>query len=732
MQRTIMVSNRLPVTLERVDGVLVGHRSMGGLATGLGGVHQQTKGLWIGWSGLSSAGALTQPSAEETALLAQHGCVPVPLTADEVENFYEGFSNGVLWPAFHCLTDRLPLQGDHFETYRQVNARVAQVVAQHATPEDLVWIHDYQLLLVPGMLRALVPGVRVGFFLHIPFPPAEIFSLLPWRDQLLEGMLGADLVGFHTHGYARAFFQATSQNLGTSTNVDRIMVGPRQVKVGVFPMGVDVPAHRAQAARPEVQARAAAIRAQANGCRVLLGVDRLDYTKGLPRRMLAMDALLEAAPELRGKIRLIQVAVPSRVGVPAYDTFKRQLDELVGRVNGRWATTDWVPIHALHHGVDLEELTALYLAADVMVVTPLRDGMNLVAKEYVASREDGDGVLVLSEFAGAASEMGEALVVNPYDIAGTAMALRQALEMPEPERRLRFARLRPRVLRHDVAGWARSFLGALEDVRMNPPTPPTSLTSVEGLAATITARSGTGPLMLLLDYDGTLVPLVTDPATALPSPQLEDVLRALAARANTQVHVVSGRAHRFLQETLGHLPVGLHGEHGLWSRVDGTSGWMQAVTPDVEWMPRVLEVLEHWTQRTAGTWVEQKSATLCWHFRQLDPAIASRAVRELRLYLMEVLSNAPVEVLMGHKLLEVRAHGINKGLVVQRLFAAAPSNTCVVAVGDDRTDEDMFAALPPQGIAVRVGDGPSRAPLRLGHPEDVVRLLEALAARHLT
>jgi len=727
--RLLIVSNRLPVrVVTKADGSPQIEPSSGGLATGLSAPHERTNGLWIGWPG-ELTGADDEQRAEIDRALHERRLVPVPLTAEEVKRYYEEFSNGVLWPLFHYLLYALPHEASGFDVYRHVNERFADVVAAHWRPGDRIWVHDYQLLLVPELVRRRCPGARVGFFLHIPFPSSEIFRMLPHREALLRGMLGADVLGFHTASYLRHFASSALRVLGAPSEVDRVRWAGREVRLGAFPMGIDAASFAETALEPAVEREARELRASGD-TRILLGVDRLDYTKGIPRRLLAYERLLERHPELREKVRLVQVAVPSREDVDAYQTFRSQADELIGRIHGAFATARWVPVHWMYRGFSHEEVVALYRSADVMLVTPIRDGMNLVAKEFVASRTDGDGVLVLSEFAGAASELAEALQVNPFDIEGMAATFHRALVMPEPERRSRMAALRRRVLAADVHRWAARFLAALDEApsasgaEVAAGTAYTPEGRLEELAARLRAEA---QVVLLLDYDGTLVPIQRTPALATPGDALRELLARLAGRPGFDVHVVSGRAPEVLERWLGDLPVSLHGEHGLWSRPAG-GAWQQRETPPVPWMDRVRAVLEDFSARTPGSLLERKTASLAWHWRAAAPEYGERQARELRIHLTEMLSNLPVELLAGDKVLEIRPHGVHKGQIVREVLETAPPGAPVVALGDDRTDEDLFAALPDGAIAIHVGPAPSVAPLRVADVGAALGFLRSLLA----
>ncbi|OJH34454.1 bifunctional alpha,alpha-trehalose-phosphate synthase (UDP-forming)/trehalose-phosphatase [Cystobacter ferrugineus] len=720
MSRLLLVSNRLPVTVKAdKDGVSV-VPSAGGLATGLRGPHEKSGGLWVGWPGdVSRLTPAQKASVEEQ--LAQQRCVPLYLSASEVSRFYEGYSNQVLWPLCHYLLERVPRQDRDWEVYRKVNERFADLVARHYQPGDTIWVHDYQLMLVPALLRERLPQARIGFFHHIPFPSSEIFRALPRRLELLRGLLGADLIGFHTLSYVRHFASTLMQLLGLEKVGDHVDQDGRQVRIGAFPMGIDAKAFEELVRQPAVLEEVRVHRENAAEQRLVLGVDRLDYTKGIPRRLLAVQRLLEREPAWRGKLRFVQVAVPSRTAVEDYATYRERVNELVGRINSLYGSVHNVPIHYLYRSLNQKQLAALYRAADVMLVTPVRDGMNLVAKEFCASRPDEDGVLVLSELAGAADELDEALLVNPFDVEGMADALEAALEMPAEERKRRMRALRTRVIDCDVHCWVNSFLSALQATPTAPPR-----VKPQGAQEVLPLIREARELLLLLDYDGTLVPFAPRPELAAPDEELLTLLRRLTERPHTRVAIVSGRSREVLVAWVGGLNVGLYAEHGLWSRPTPDATWESLSGVPTEWKSLVRPILESFASRVPGALVEEKFASLAWHYRQVEPVLGARLARELRLHLGEVFAQGPLEVLPGDKVVEVRARGVNKGRVVGRVTEGMAPGTRVVAIGDDRTDEDLFAALPADGIAIHAGGKESRAGYRVNGPTEVRRLLAAL------
>ena len=729
MTRYLIVSNRLPVTVAAEGDSYELKQSVGGLATALATLGSgDGEMLWIGWPGDTTT-LSEKTRARLDGELRDRGLAPVHLSAADVEGFYEGFSNGVLWPLFHYQIERVNMDAwRDWEAYESVNRQFAEAIAARWKKGDRIWIHDYHLLLVPAMLREMLPDACIGFFLHVPFPSLEVFRTLPWRREVILGLLGADVIGFHTYGYQRHFASCLLRMMSLDVVVDHFHWQGRTVRLGCFPISIDTADFIARASDPATEEAVAEMTENAPGMKLLVGVDRLDYSKGLPRRFLAIERLLEIDPSLIGRIRFVQLAAPSRTNVEAYAQFRRQLDELVGRINGRFSTPDWSPIQYLYRAYPIEEVIPLYRAADVMVVTPLADGMNLVAKEYLACRIHDDGVLVLSEFAGAAWELGEAMHVNPYDVHQTALVLQQALQMDPAEQRARMVPMRQRILKWDIHAWLRSFISALETTT-HPQTETVRDTpsSSEDTALMLAARK----LHLLLDYDGTLVSFAARPELAVPDAELLDLLGTLAANPRFSVHIISGRPRTVLDGWFVGLPVGLHAEHGFWSRPAGGE-WRPNAVVSQTWKERIRAVMEDFAACTPGAFVEEKEAALCWHYRLADPELGQRQSRELALHLTSFLANLPVEVMRGNRIVEVRQQGANKGIILPSVLAGitASPEEFAMAFGDDRTDEDLFAALPEHCMAIKVGDGPTLATRRLRDPEAVRKFLGDLVQGH--
>jgi len=711
------------------DGGIELRDTVGGLATALAGARDQMEFTWVGWPGPLPAHA--EWSNVQGALRAE-GYEPVQIPQVHESPYYNGMCNSVIWPLFHYFMGRVATETAHFESYVAVNEAFAETVARTAAEGAHVWVQDYHLMMLPAMLRKRRPDLHISFFLHIPFPSSEVYRILPARAALLDGVLGADYIGFHTGDYARHFRSSCLRVLGAESGFDYVVHGGRRVGIGAHPIGADVTRLQSVLASTASAQRVSELREHWRGRRVILGVERLDYSKAIPLKLAAYEEFLRRDPQRVADNVLVQVVVPSRLDTDDYRELKEEIEQRVGRINGNFGTPGVTPIEYLHRQFDLDELAPLYRAADVGIVIPARDGMNLVAHEMILCQseelDDGadPGVLLLSEFAGAAQSLSHVLLANPWDTAGVADALESALGMGVDERRDRMMRMRERVLDMDCAKWAQRFLAAADaQIRRE-----RGRGGVERLGARL-RESLVGQArearrrVLLLDYDGTLRDLTPRPSEARPNEALRTLLRDLAALPATEVHVVSGRDRRTLGAWLGDLPVSLGAEHGFATRAVGAEGWSTRADIDLRWLAHADAILRSVELEVDGSEIERKPCGMAWHYRRVDPEYGEWRARELRLHLAERFANEPVEILAGRKVIELRAAGIDKGRYVRDLDL---DDAFVLAIGDDRTDIDMYSALPEHAISVHVGLEGERNRYRVDSPSEVRDLLAALVS----
>lgn len=734
MSRLIVVSNRLPVTVSQEDGGPIElAASSGGLASGMSAYLEkqaQVKGkssdyLWIGWPGTD---VQDKDQAEvKQRLRDELHAAPVFLSADEMEGFYFGFSNRTLWPLFHYFHLYCVFSEELWDSYVEVNQKFADAVIETAQEDDTIWVHDYQLMLVPQMIREKMPNARIGFFLHIPFPSHDVFRLLPreWGRRLLEGVIGADLVGFHTYDYTHHFLRALLRILGHDHSMGTVSLGNRVMRVDTFPMGIEYQKYSEATHLPEVELEKRELETIMAGRQMVVSVDRLDYTKGIINRLRAFELFLENNPYWRERVKLILIVVPSREGVDTYEDMKHQIDETVGRINGQYGNVGWTPVAYVYRSVPFEKLIAAYALADAALVTPLRDGMNLVAKEYVACRTNGTGVLILSEMAGAASELPEALLINPNSMEEIADAIKTALEMPPEEQRQRLDAMQRRLRRYDVIRWAEDFLQSLEKVSDPDSTAPAVRVSGELQQKFASQFASAKKRLLFLDYDGTLVGFHGNPDAVKPSERVVNVLKRLSALPATNLVVVSGRMRDTLEEWIGGCGGSIVAEHGAMIRRG--QEWQVSLPPQNRWKEQLRPILENYVDRLPGSFIEEKNYCLVWHYRNSDPELGPLRAQELIDSLMAYTGNlASVQVLPGNKVVELRDPMHNKGVIAAQ-FVAESGADFVMAVGDDITDEDMFRSMPDNAITIKVGRLPTVAEYRIAGPDDVIAFLETLA-----
>ena len=662
---------------------------------------------WVGWPGTVVPPELEKRVAQR---LGRNNLYPVLLTQDEEDDFYNRVCNDTLWPLFHYFSDRLRITPEAWQRYVEVNERFADAILAHCEPASRVWIHDFHLMLVPAMLRRREPRLSIGFFLHTPFPSSEVYRLLPGRVQLLRGVLGADYVSFQIGDYARHFRSSCLRILGVDSDPDSLEIDGRRVGIGVDPIGIDVEGFRQTFADPETARLLAELEHQYDGRSLVLGVERLDYTKGIPQKLQAFERFLERDPSRARTTTMIQVLVPSRLESPEYRAQRDEIELLIARINGRYGQPGSTPVEYIHRDISKPALVALYRRADVMMVTALRDGMNLVAHEFVLCQSEPGltgrwrGALLLSEFAGAAQVLPGALLVNPWDMEGVVEHLATALELPARERQRRLETMSKRVEDLDTPRWAEGFLTRLgrfsrRDRRIRRPP-----TIDEALAVRLTRRFARARTRtIVLDYDGTLREFEVHPDLAQPTPEIRSLLRSLAEVPSTDVHIVSGRRRRNLEQWFGRLPLHLCAEHGYLARSPGEE-WRTLLDLDLSWLRPIERLLRRVAADVPGAHVERKSCSVVWHYRLAEPEYGTWRARELLNDLHQHLQNAPAEILQGHQVVEVRAQGVDKGVYVRSLFPDRKEAThFVLGLGDDRTDHDLLDALPRGSVAGHVG-----------------------------
>ncbi|WP_457755700.1 bifunctional alpha,alpha-trehalose-phosphate synthase (UDP-forming)/trehalose-phosphatase [Thermodesulfatator indicus] len=721
--RMIIVSNRLPVTVTKREGKFFFNPSAGGLATGLGSFYRETGGVWLGWPGIS----LESARGHEEDIITKLGelsCKPVFLSQRLIEKYYYGFSNKTLWPLFHYFLQYAVFDQKFWESYRRANRLFCEAVLEVAEPDSTIWVHDYQLLLLPQMLREKLPQATIGFFLHIPFPSYEIFRVLPWREEILKGLLGADLIGFHTYDYVRHFISSVRRILGFEHSLGIITTEDRVLRVDAFPMGIDYEKFAYAPEKKEVRQEIKRIKRRTGNRKVILSVDRLDYTKGIAERLKAYDQFLEKYPSYKEKVVLILVAVPSRTRVEHYMLLKKEVDELIGRINGRHGAFGWTPVWYLYRSLPFHTLAALYHIADVALVTPFRDGMNLIAKEYVATISADHGMLVLSEMAGAASELGEAIIINPYNFSQMIEALREALEMAPEEKSLRNYLMKNRLRRYNVNRWAHEFMEKLYEIKEAQQAFVATNITKELLKEIKENFDKAAERIEFLDYDGTLVNFAGRPEAARPDEDLLNLLRKLTEIPKNEVVLISGRDKDTLEAWFGNIPLNLVAEHGVWIK-EARGEWQMIEAISLDWKEAIRPVMENFADITPGAFIEEKDYALVWHYRKADPELSAQRARELKEALFDITQNLDLMVLEGNKVIEVKPVNINKGRAA-KYFLEKKNFDFILAVGDDWTDEDLFEVMPEHAYTIKVGFGVSRARYRAKNPQEVRKILKTL------
>lgn len=730
MKRIIIISNRLPVGVNKTEEGVKIKPSMGGLATGLKSFYKEYDSKWFGWSGFDKKDFSTDELNQIDKAFQEERCEPVFLNKDDVDLYYYGFSNETIWPLFHYFPQYTEYSKETWETYVKVNRQFADAVIPHLKPGDKVWVQDYHLMLLPKMIKDEFSSASVGFFLHIPFPSYEVFRLLPWRLEIIEGLLGADLIGFHTYDYERHFLSCVRRLLGHETIFNRIRLETRVVKVDAFPMGIDYDKfhnaalqhqQRALKDKSKLQREIEKYFLMSPDRKLVISIDRLDYSKGISKRLEAFEYFLENYPEFREKVTLILLAVPSRTNVEQYQIMKSEVDELVGRINGKFGDINWTPIWYFYRALPFEDLIDLYSSAEIALITPIRDGMNLVAKEYVASKTNSKGVLILSEMAGAAKELSEAIIVNPNNIEEIAEAIKKAANLPDDEQMERNRVLQSRLSRYNIEKWANDFVNSMDVVKEMQENYLAKKINEDIQERIIQRYQKAKQRVLFFDYDGTLVEFKKSPTEAKPDRNLLDMLDSLAEDEKNKVVLISGRDKDTFDSWFQNKKYTLIVEHGIWSKEPGKD-WEIIEPLNNDWKMIIRPVIEFYVDRTPGTFIEEKNFSLVWHYRKADPDLGNLRAIELKDELTSLVSNLNLEIMEGNKVIEIKTSGINKGRSAMNHIRGQEYDF-IFGIGDDWTDEYLFEALPRNAITIKVGIKNTDANYNLESVKEVRKLI---------
>ena len=720
--RLFIISNRLPVKVTRSsDGKFVFSRSEGGLATGLKSLDVDCEKHWIGWPGV----CVEQKTEKDDICcqLEKNNYHPVFLSDEQYKNYYEGYSNSTLWPLCHYFFAYTLYKKNFWESYREVNAVFCEEISRIVEPNDWVWVQDYQLMLLPGMLREKFPNLHIGYFHHIPFPSHELFRILPERVEILNGLLGADFVAFHIHDYMRHFISATERVLHKNFNLDEVQMNDRVTRVDALPMGINYDLYHNVIADDKVHHAVEKTRLLFGDHKLIISVDRLDYSKGILHRLYGFASFLKNHPEYHGKVTLAMVIVPSRDHVGSYAELKTKIDEEIGSINGTYSTMNWTPVCYFYHGFSFEELVAMYYVADIALVTPLRDGMNLVAKEYVATKQDNPGVLILSEMAGASVELSDALLINPNDTDQIEQAICRALKMPLEEQKERLQRMQAILSVQTVNKWAADFMREWRQTAEKNKRLQKKKISAQDQNEIKTLYDQAKKRLILLDYDGTLTAFKNHPEDAVPTPALRDLLQRFCSDPRNHVTINSGRDHYTLEKWLGDLPLSFAAEHGAFYKEKGA--WHKNIG-NREWDSELLFILNLFVSKTPYSHLETKEAALAWHYRESDAWLGELRAQQLTKAIMPVCLKKGLQIMQGNKVVEIKSPECTKGSEVDRLLLASRYDF-ILAMGDDTTDEDMFRALPVSAITVKVGIVSEKAKYNLSSQEEVLPFLEELS-----
>jgi trehalose 6-phosphate synthase/phosphatase len=730
-RKLIIVSNRLPFQIKKKEGRFEVTQSAGGLVSAMNSIPRENNMIWIG-----AADFPEEVWKEYCAGNPNNDVqiVPVFLEKKTESLYYNGFSNTLIWPLFHYFPNYAEYDEAFYTAYRKVNYQFAEVIENIATPDDIVWVHDYHLMLVPGFLKKGKKQFSCSFFLHIPFPSYELMKLIPedWRNEILNSLLCNDVLGFHTHEYTSHFKRSISFFLGIESMNNTVTLNNHLTLIKDYPISIDFQKFNDAFDDPEVVRGRKQIRRRYEGEKIIFSLDRLDYSKGVINRLQAFENLLEKHPEQKTRIVFLINVIPSREKISAYAERKRMIEENISRINGVYGTVHWQPIIYRYQSLSFQELVACYTSCDVALVTPLRDGMNLVAKEFVASRKDQKGVLILSEFAGAALELTSALMVNPNDVHLMQSSMLQAIKLEESEQKARMSEMQQVVKTNDVNKWTNSFL---EDIRTSKASSSWSHPNIMSYHEKIEifeAYHAAKRRLIVLDYDGTLIPYYNKPQDAVPGDVLKDLVNKVAKSKKNKVLLISGRDPETLETWFKSSKIDIAAEHGIVHKAVDQKEWCNPDNVNLKWKAEVKTLIEKFVASIPGSFIEEKKYSIAWHYRAIENIDEETVKLNLSKELMMLNVNNEFDILHGNKVIEIKSAHTNKGKFVMQLMAQEQFDF-VLAIGDDTTDEDMFNVLKePYHYTVKVGLAQTSAKYNLVSVSSVRSFLDQMCSPRIT
>ncbi len=721
MKRLIIVANRLPVTVKISKSEIEYTPSDGGLATGMASLEGNYEKHWLGWPGMHPKNEEVQQEVKQK--LEQDNIHTVFLSEEEILMYYEGFSNKTIWPLFHYFTEFAVYDQKFWDVYQEVNLKFFSALKSILKPDDIIWIQDYHLMLLPEILRKEFPSIRIGFFLHIPFPSYELFRTLPWRNEILNGLMSADLIGFHTYEYMRHFLVAVHKIQNLEPRLGEFYYKNHLVHVNAFPMGIDYAKYNKAVQNKKVQQKIKLFNENYGSKKLILSIDRLDYSKGILQRLKAYDNLLELFPEYREQISLIIVVVPSRSEVDKYSTLKVEIDEAVGNINGKYSTMEWTPIHYFYRNFPFNELIALYHICDIALITPFRDGMNLVAKEFIATKTEGKGVLILSEMAGAANVLKSALIINPNDINDIVKAIIQALNMPLTEQKQRLEIMQSQLEENSVQKWASSYTSELDRIYRFQKELQGKEFSLDKQNMVFEAFNHSEKKLLFLNHDSPLETNIEDFTDSARGKKLFRLIKELSELEDLTIVIMSNWDHLSLNKLFGSIKVDIIAEYGTWLRENNQ--WNQSQILREEWKEEIYPVLNEFMIKTPGSFIEEKSYSLIWHYQACDTFLADMRLRDMINSLIYPCTKHKLEIIDGNKKIEIKPVGVDKKTVT-RHWLNKQNWDFILAIGNDRNDEDVFEILPDQAFSLRVGIKKTNARYTLNTTEEIIDFLYRL------